>query len=655
MSVFVHRFERGDLLTLLLVITLAAAARFVNPGTVEFFHDDAMLASLAQDFVSGGPLPTTGINSSVGIPNAPHSVYLFALPFAVDSDPLVAILSVMIWNVFGAGIFWVLARSYFGTNVGLIAAILYAMHPWAAFYSRKIWAQDIHTPLILLGLLLALYTFYEAAPIWEENQGRPGRWLAQVFALPIFITGMLIHFAAWALLPLYGIMLWFGRRQIRPVAFVLSLALTVLVIAPYAVGIQQTLQANPDRLAQAAASSDAADGFAPTLQPIAQLTYLVSGYGLPTQMAPAQIAQMRASFVLVGLVGGGIIALFVLGLASLRAIQPPLRWLLIPWALLPFALLLPGLTGVYPHYFIASIPALLLLVAIGADRLAQRVTLRYPQTEWVPSVVLAAVMLLWSSYWTNALAYVEANAVAYPGFTTPLADLQTVERAVSDADDVIVLSYGMFWDLHHESVIWDVMLRDTASCTRTLIGDGFAVLPDSPFAVIQAPDAPPNPVGGLYANDTRRAYPTREGETDYVVYRWDAPPTWPHTPINIVEPVLFDIGVSLVGYATEAERTVLAWQLPEERPGIDYQYSMQFVGPDGDTLGAHDGPFWPGRHWCAGDRLLTWMNHPVPDEAATLRVILYRLGRGDEPPFINANILDGMGNPAGQSVEIPLP
>ena len=48
-----------------------------------------------------------------------------------------------------------------GRTVALLAGLTYALNPWAILYSRKIWAQDFHTPFVLLGLGLGLYGFIE--------------------------------------------------------------------------------------------------------------------------------------------------------------------------------------------------------------------------------------------------------------------------------------------------------------------------------------------------------------------------------------------------------------------------------------------------------------------------------------------------------------
>src|SRR5688500_7478994 len=119
----INRVTRRDCIVLVLILFVAALMRFSQPGIVEFFHDDAMLSTLAQEMTAGERFPVTGINSSVGIPNPPPSVYVIALPFAINSNPMFAIYFVMMLNVFGVSLLWLMAHRYFGRTVALVAGL----------------------------------------------------------------------------------------------------------------------------------------------------------------------------------------------------------------------------------------------------------------------------------------------------------------------------------------------------------------------------------------------------------------------------------------------------------------------------------------------------------------------------------------------------
>lgn len=640
--------QRRDYLILGIVALIAALMRFAQAGVVEFFHDDAMLSTLALEMSRGGIIPTTGILSSVGIPNPPASVYVMAIPFALSSHPMVAIAFIMALNVLGVALLWLIAHRYFGRRVAVIAALAYALNPWAILYSRKIWAQDYHTPFFLLALLLGLYGFWEARR--DDKQKR--RLWAQVLCLPVWVFAMQIHFAAWFLLPLYLALLWFGRRALLWRRVALSIALTALVLAPYAVGLHQTLTQDPNRIVAAAQRSEARIGLTFSGQTWLYNLYLMSGLGIETWLAPADITNLANTLPVIRPAGIIAVAFIIIGFAALwRDGQRARFWLLALWYLLPFIAFTPQWTAIYPHYFIASIPGGLLALAIGADVIASRLP---PNGRWGLYSSLAIIGLSQALSWRAALNFVNRTEIPYPGFTTPLHYLEAIRAELSSDADVVVISHGMWWLHHHESAVWPVLLYDSAHCVRT-IKEGYAVLPSGPFAVLEAPDAPDGYLQRFYKTAEGASWPTRAGAEPYRIIRHPSAPQWSREAMVYISPARWESGVEIVGYALTEDRLTLEWRLPSRNPNIQYQYSAQFLNSAGERIAQYDALFWYGRHWCAGDRLITWAEMDIPDDAQTLRLSLYTLGTGkDEGQYFSANIVDALGNPAGQWVDIPL-
>ncbi len=650
----IHTTKRLDWLVAAAVLLIAAVMRLHQADIVEFFHDDGMLATLAQEIITSEQWHWTGIISSTGIPNSPMSVYMLLPAFAISLHPLIAILGIMLWNVAGVALLWKIAYRYFGRWAAFFAGITYAVSPWAILYSRKLWAQDYHTPFILLALLLGLYGFLEA-PEKTNNQ----KWLtrqawAQIGCLPILLIGMQIHFAAWALFPLYFLLLWMGRKHISRRAFILSIILSTLVLLPFGIGIAQTLQADPTRISDAAARSDIQTGLTFSAESLRAVFFLVTGYGMETWVAPMQaenlLAQVPASPVW-GLLGVALLAGLV---AVWQKYKIGLTLFVLVWAFLPPLALLPNWTPVYGHYFIASIPAYALLIGIGGHSIMkwmyQNTAQKY-RFGYIIIVIFGVIWLTQAFSWRSTLDYLAHRHVDYPGFTTPLRYLNPIYETLKDENDVIVLSDGMAWNLNHEAVVWSVLLRGDVGCVRTLKGDGYAVLPQGDFAVLVAPNAPENPVNNFYQNDTGVSFPERAGGDEYTLYRWQTAPTWAET-ITTIEPVLFDNGVQLTGYILQPDKITLAWQLPNGKRGSNYQYSVQLFDENDTRIAQQDTVFWQGDHWCAGDTLLTWASLVVPDEAAILQVSLYQLmGNGQ---FVNTDVLDTAGNPVGQFVRIPI-
>lgn len=646
--------KRRDWLVLLLILFVAALMRFGQAGIVEFFHDDAMLSSLAQEMAAGERFALTGINSSVGIPNPPTSVYVMAIPFFFDSNPMIAIYFVMTLNVIGVGLLWLIAHRYFGRTVALAAGLAYALSPWATLYSRKIWAQDFHTPFVLLGILLGLYGFWEI----KQQQAGVQRWLstyewAQAFALPILLFAFQIHFAAWALLPVYAALVLPKWQRISWRAIAVSVLLCILVMTPYAIGFYQTALENPSQANPEAVSTLANDDSNFSFLSLRYLGFLATGFGMETWLAPDDQTAMNAAVTPVGLwfIIGGMV---IVGTGLLWRKQ--WRWfapLVLIWAYLPALSLIPQWAGVYPHYFIASIPALMLLAGIGVAQLSDIVPLKSLGSTII-LVAFAFILLTQGLYWRGVLRYVDSQDMIYPSFTTPIHYLHDVEAELEQYDDVVVLSDGMAWDLHHESVVWEVMLEDTATCVRTLIGDGYAVFPIGEFAALEAPNIPENAVDGLYLTDNPIFVPERDGGKGYHIHHWESAPEWQGVEITAIDPQLFEGDVMLTGYGIGLGAIVLEWQLSDANRDLNYQWSVQPFGADGQKLGQADTTFWQGRHWCAGDRLLTWQWYEIPSDATSLQVFLYELGNAQTGRYINANVLDAMGNPQNDHAVIRL-
>ncbi len=633
-----------------LVVLLAAAMRLGRGDIVEYFHDDAMLTTLALELAQGLRFPLTGILSSTGVPNSPVSAYFLAFPFALSSSPAFVIQFVMLWNVLGVGALWLMARRYGGSRIALIAGLLYAVNPWAALFSRKIWAQELHTPIILVALLLLLHGFCQS-----RADERPTRsvFLAQSLGVPLLLVGVQFHFASLPLLLLIPGMLWLGRKRIIAGALFAGALMSLLVILPYALGLAQTLGADPTRISDALARAGASGpGLSPaSLIAIARLT---AGNGLETWLAPEQAARLAADYPPWHVLSLALLPALLVGMLAAHRRRPAFALMLSIWAFLPGLLLIIEWTPVYIHYFIPSIPALALLIAGGADDL-MRLAARWRPILGGLWLIIGVTLIGHVQVWQVALDSVETRHIAYPGFTTPLSKLEPLRDRLSGAGDVVIVAGGMAWNLHHEVARWDTLLWDRATCVRTIIPDGYAVFPNQPFAAVIAPGAPAGMATDFYRHDRPEGFPTRPGGPDYTLYQWPAAPTWTGASIRAIAPERFAKGLRLSGYGWGEDEVILEWRLPARQIGADFQFSAQLYDARGERLGQLDATFWHGRHWCAGDRLLTWGPLRKDADATTLKVALYRLGAGKEAGRVsNLEVLDGLGNPKGQSVDIAL-
>ena len=642
--------RRRDFLRLLLIVALAAAMRFGRGDVVEYFHDDAMLATLALELANGLRFPLTGILSSTGIPNSPVSVYLLAIPFAQSSDPAFVIHTVMLWNVIGVVLLWLIARRYCGGRIALIAGMLYAVNPWAILFSRKIWAQELHTPIILFGLLLLLYGY------WESHDGRLRKhcvYLAQAFSMPILLIGLQFHFASVPLLLLIPIGLWLGRERVFAGAFVAGVAMSLIVILPYGIGLTQTLALDPARISDAFDRSleRAAELSPASLNTIVQLA---TGGGLEHWLAHDQAEELALRYTPLRHFNLTLLPILFIGIAAVYKSSRAFALMLLIWALLPSLLLTVEWTPVHAHYFIPSIPALALLIGYGGDCLL-RLSAQRRQVQIVFWLSFALLLALLAQSWIVSMNYVADKHVEYPGFTTPLSKLSPLRERLSAFDDVVIVAGGMSWNLHHEVARWDTLLWDAVNCVRTINPAGYALFPARPYAAVIAPNAPSGSFTDLYRNESPAFFATREGGADYSLYQWGNAPSWPGTAINSIEPEMFENDVRLIGYALGDERVILEWQLPAQQVGADYQFSAQLFDAHGERLNQLDATFWHGRHWCEGDLLLTWGRLNSDVRAKILKVALYQLaGAKNAGSITNLNVVDRLGNPKGWSVDIPL-
>ena len=212
---------RGELALLILILVTAGILRMGWPGLTEFKRDEALLMSLALDIAEFDQFHLQGIISSVGFPNFPMSVWLYALPLFLWKHVYAATLFTGFLNtaaIFGC---WWLVRRYWGKEAALAAALMFAVAPWAIFHSQKIWAQNLLPPLVMGWAIGAALAFVE---------GRRGAILLHLLCLFVAIQ---LHLAAIALLPATAILLVIFRRRVAWRLVLLSAGLALLMVLPF--------------------------------------------------------------------------------------------------------------------------------------------------------------------------------------------------------------------------------------------------------------------------------------------------------------------------------------------------------------------------------------------------------------------------------------
>ena len=653
MSLHIKQPSRREWLALALILLLAAALRMGAPGISEFKLDEARLSLLALNMARGHEFPLLGIGSSVGIPNMPVSVWLFALPYLFSSDPTVATLYVGLLNVAAVALTWWLARRYFGPRAALIAALLYAVSPWGVIYSRKIWAQNLLPPFVLLTVGTGMIG------LLEKERPRRWRWLVAHFAL-LLIT-IQIHYAAVTLIPLTLWMLWLGRHNLtRRTRLIIGsgIVMTTLTIA----GAVLVMQARGVDL-----SVFGRNGLGVTAQAFYHFAITITGNEIHSLAGPEQyqsyldetlnIASLQNVF--------GWLVLAAAAWAGVRAWQDGpglcrrLYLTLIAWLLLPVAVFSITWTPSFPHYMIPLMPAAYLLFAAGIREakhaLPHHLSLRQRR---VIGLLGGGILLIFSAAqaWNTAALYNFLDRTATPGgFGTPLHYLLDVREALLTAhpDDVLIVGISDDAQTDQDTAVWELLLYDLPS-VRPLNGTSTAVLapPDNRLLLNtasfyrQAQAMPGNRCG----SDARR-FDLRPGEGAYVLCT-------PPDEVTASSDVLgtFGGGIRLVSaaiYDSSEPRIRLGWASDGPLPG-NYTAFNHLLNTEGQRIGQRDSPLWPGHFWREGEVILH--DFPLPSDvdvtqAATLRVGVYQLINGQPQ---NLDVLDEAGNPAGQWIDIPM-
>jgi 4-amino-4-deoxy-L-arabinose transferase-like glycosyltransferase len=429
---------RSWLLTLaiLLIIGLAAFLRFGNLASSSFTYDAAAVSNLAVQFIATGVPPLHGMVSSVGLNNPPLGIYLFSLPMLFDRSPIALQGFVALLNTLAVlGCFY-LGYRYWNAAVGLAAALLFAVSPWAVHHGRRILGQD------LLGAGVVLFFIFLYA--WFVG----GRRWSLAWACVTLAALTQIHFAAFAFAPLMALLLLIEivrgarRCELRQliVPLFLGLALSLVLYLPYLAdearggwaGVRALREAGspaaqwrPEAVGHVLLniggrnihSLAGAQRFREYLQSIPDLHYW-----------PDRIEELLAALAVVYLAAR---------LWARRRDAQALRrdGLLLLWIVTPVLVFLRWRSEVPPHYLAQVFPApYLALAAAGSDLLAviARRTRRPSLVTalGVTSMAALAVLAAWQSYLSISIYHFVDRHNAPGGWGTPVRILLEAADAV---------------------------------------------------------------------------------------------------------------------------------------------------------------------------------------------------------------------------------
>lgn len=344
---------------LAVVTTLAAIPRLWRPDMAPLRYDDVDVLSRARDVLEHG-LTLTGPLTSWGVPDPPGSVYLM-LPAALLPAPApAAVLWVGMLNVAAVILTYLLAERFHGRAVALAAGLLFAVNPWAIYFSRRSWAE-----IVPLFTVLALWAAYEVVV------ARRARWAVLFFvalAAQVQVRILALIFAPAALLTLA---IWPRRWGVRWPA--LGIILGTLLTIPYLAWVGLNWTAFSEKLAE----GNRGVATVPHHGAAELVLWVGAGYGLLP--ATSDVSPWLAPLGLAGQVALVLVALLLLSgllIALLAAVRRTPGWErpLLPaiWLLLPVCALIGQSSSVYLHYLVALFPATFLVMALPIGWLLDR-------------------------------------------------------------------------------------------------------------------------------------------------------------------------------------------------------------------------------------------------------------------------------------------
>jgi hypothetical protein len=632
-------------LVLFLILALAALLRLGWPGLTEFKADEARLLALALDMAEFKSFALRGIGSSVGFPNFPMSVWLYSIPLFLWKHPYSATLFLAGLNTIAVYACYRLARRYWGETAALVAALFFAVSPWAIIYSRKIWAQNLLPLFVLLYIGSALAAFVDR---------RKWSLLLHLLLLAVVVQ---IHLSALAFVPLTGLLMilfWRQTRQAWP-EIVLGLVVAALTMLPFGIWILSHSGANNQSLITNLLSRPALIDFDSL-----RFTWMVlTGDDIHSLAGPKAFQDYLNSvpdITLIRWLWGG---LAVAGLATALRRRRPADLILVLWLITPILFFVRHSTPVFPHYFIITLPAGYILAGIFVNALADYFTAKTQRTQrkqektlrtpaplpftglrlrgsiFAGTVIISAAAQ--AGVWLALLFFIGSNNTPN-GFGTPLGLLlNAVEgakqmQAQLAVPEILIVGDGDDPAVDDFPAVMDVLFRGTQH--RFVDGNEAAVFPPGgAVAIIQPSEFRAR---GRYEDcaDTEACMVLRAGEFGIELVGLSA-----NTAVEIAnpfpEPRTLANGVELLGWESTPVWTVI-WRAGYVPAAADYHFFNHAEGAQADGAG------YPSRYWRDGDLVISFFDLQA---AGPVQVGMY-----EYPSVINVPVMDVAGEPFSDAV-----
>ena len=636
--------RRAELALLVAILILAGGLRMGWPGLTEFKTDESLMMSLALDMVEGQHFPLRGMSNSLCLPNFPASVWLYALPLVVWKHVYSATLFTGLVNTLAVLGCWWFVRRYWGSTAALAAALMYAVSPWAVIHSRKIWAQNLLSPCVMVWAISAALTFVER---------RPRFILLHLLSLAVAIQ---IHPSTVALAPATAMFLLLFWRRVSWRLVLLGVGIAILTALPFGyhlISTKVSLGAAVEPFRNSESSLD--------LQSFRYTWLLSLGREIHSLAGPDAFRDYLATVPDLSPVQWLWGALILSGFGwsgwqlwrkrGDRSTQVGL--LVLAWGLIPPLFFVWHRTPVFLHYFLTIYPAQYIAAGVAFALLARRL-------RWASWAILGASAAAQVWVWAMLLAFVSARATP-GGFGTPLvvqlraAELAQTMLADTSATEVLVAGPGGPYDVDGFAAVNSVLLRSVSH--RFVGANRSAVFPATPAVVLLGyPTGSQAEHYSAAATHTARVpLRTGEGSLQVLALPGEAVPT---PGFEFESPSLFANGVTLWGYdgPEQNDDGTATWQVYWRTGTVseaDYHFFNHLMDAHGQRVSQADDAAFPAWQWQAGDTVISRFVLPWPVGAAG--PLTMRTGMYTYPAIENIPLLDVAGNPFTDAVEVTLP
>jgi len=646
-----------DLAVLTAILILAAILRLGAPGISEFKYDEAMISRRALDLVHKGIWPASTISSIPGIPQPSLKALILAIPFAVSRNPAVAVAFQGALGVLSVGATYLLGKRYFNARVGVIAAMLLAFAPWAIFYDREIWSQNL--PIFTLLMMFGLYMFV----IEHRSQAIVMTLVALGLLIGFYLGNLILTGVVVFALILYprslGIAQPDGHDARRTVWLGVGIIGLLVTLVPY---VMELASGRVD-LNQALHSNGGVGER--VFLPVEQIRF-AAHVGTGYQFHALAGDQFRSYYQtlplpdLGGVLDRGTMWLIMAAMAyvlvrsfwiAIRRSDPPSDFPAAPpgarYVLLALWISVPivswSVSGLkpWPHRYIMMYPAQHLALAVMVSDGIDWAGSRWPLAKNAVMVLVASwlcALAVWQSVeYLGMLRFVNTVPIV-GGHGRPVRMLWGAAqeaRGLAKPGNLPIVIHTDGADPEHDGgpAEFDAVLGDFH---LYLLGDErLEVVPAGRYVWIWD--------SGDGSYDVELRMPPEVSDSASLARL-----------ANGVELIRVEVQQPPQGQPVSVDLTWRIWDLAAGN--FDYGYTVQLYTEDDQRLGQVDGQFVRSMYWRTGDLVVASVSVPVAADmpSTSAHHLLFAMYAYLPDTQQGVDILDAAGNPAGQSIDVSL-